>query len=151
MPDAETCHWGLGISDYTHASSPLRRYADLYNQRCLIEILEGIHTKRAPEELCCGLNLLGKSAKAFERDMFFLKALTTDGPSSVEGKVLDIQEEKLKLQIWVPTWNRVVRVPIVSMLGIELGQTLRLSHYVQYQNARWKDKIIFSVKNDLLS
>lgn len=150
VPEAETGHWGLGLTDYTHASSPLRRYADLYNQRCLIEILEGIHAKRVAEGLCYDLNLLGKSAKAFERDMFFLKALSS-GPSSVEGKVLEIQEKKLKLQVWVPTWNRVVRVPLLSIAGIELGQTLRLSYYIQYQNARWKDKIIFSIKNDLLS
>jgi exoribonuclease R len=144
LADTESIHWGLGVSDYTHASSPLRRYADLYNQRCLIEILEGIHVTRSAQELCYTLNLLGKSAKAFERDMFFLKALTTGGPSSVEGKVLEIQEEKQKVQVWVPTWNRMVRVPLVPMVDIEVGQTLLLSYYVQYQNARWKDKIIFN-------
>jgi exoribonuclease R len=158
-PDTDTKHWGLGLDDYTHASSPLRRYADLYNQRCLIEILEGIHVnKETTNKLCNELNLLGKSAKAFERDTFFLQALTTnDGAQGLEGRVLEIQEEKQAIQIWVPTWNRLIRVKYTILNGsvipkdgsdtfpITVGQVIHLKYHVQYQNARWKDKIIFSI------
>jgi exoribonuclease R len=158
-PDTDTTHWGLGLTDYTHASSPLRRYADLYNQRCLIEILEGINVnKRTTNELCNELNLLGKAAKAFERNTFFLQALSTKGSAQgLEGRVLEIQEEKQAIQLWVPTWNRLIRVKCAILNGsvipkdgdeaypIAVGQVISLKFYVQYQNARWKDKIIFSI------
>ena len=143
-----TQHWGLGLSDYTHASSPLRRYADLYNQRCLIDILNGTPVVKNPAGLCRNLNTLGRNAKSFERDIFFLQALTKKG--SVEARVLEIQETKQALQLWVPSWNRVIRVklPIKDTrdpFTISIGQILTLTYYVQYQNARWKDKIIFNL------
>lgn len=156
-PDTDTCHWGLGLADYCHASSPLRRYADLYNQRCLIEILEGISANRVPGELCDDLNILGKAAKAFERDTFFLQALTVKTcAQGVEGRILEIQEGKA-IQVWVPTWNRLIRVKCTILNGslipkdgsdefpIKVGNMVRLKYHVQYQNARWKDKIIFSI------
>lgn len=158
--ESSTTHWGLGLSDYTHASSPLRRYADLYNQRCIIAILEGRSIVKNPLGLCCDLNALGRNAKSFERDIFFLRALTEKG--SVKAKLLEVQEEKQTLQLWVPTWNRVVRMkcPIKDMIiypkdtsepfTISIGQTVNLSYYVQYQNARWKDKIVFNIDNSLI-
>jgi exoribonuclease R len=157
---ASTNHWGLGLSDYTHASSPLRRYADLYNQRCLIEILKDNPVVKNPVGLCADLNVLGRNAKSFERDIFFLQALTAKG--SVEAKLLEVQEEKQALQLWVPSWNRVIRMKcaikdmIVSPkdtrepFTLSLGQTVNLSYYVQYQNARWKDKIVFNISNSLI-
>ncbi len=45
-------HEGLGVSFYTWASSPLRRYVDLVNQRQLIALIRGetpLYPKRSPQ------------------------------------------------------------------------------------------------------
>ena len=144
----ESMHWGLGLTDYTHASSPLRRYADLYNQRCVLAIIHGMDKIYPSEELCKDLNFLGKNAKSFERDMFFLQALSESPDPTVTGTVVEITDEKL--QVWVPAWNRLVRVKKDMDLDeeeIRVSQKVQLSYYVQYQNARWKDKIVFSLSH----
>lgn len=145
---SDSLHWGLSLTDYTHASSPLRRYADLYNQRCILAVLmEGRSKIYASEELCKDLNFLGKNAKSFERDMFFLQALSENPDPRVTGTVVEVKSERL--QIWVPAWNRLVNVKKGIDLDLDeeinISQKVRLSYYVQYQNARWKDKIVFSV------
>jgi len=143
---SDSLHWGLGLIDYTHASSPLRRYADLYNQRCVLAVLiEGRSKIYASEELCKDLNFLGKNAKSFERDMFFLQALSENPDPSVTGTVVEVKSEKLL--IWIPAWNRLISVKRDADLDeeIHISQKVRLSYYVQYQNARWKDKIVFNL------
>ena len=154
-------HWGLDLNEYAHASSPLRRYADLHNQRCLLAILQGVSVPPLVPSLCKELNVLQKGAKAFERDMFFLEALANSKMKMVEATLLEIQLEKQALHFWVPIWNRVIRVK--SSLVIEsdiekviqkdtgesfeitVGKNYRLEYYVQYQNAKWKDRILFNV------
>lgn len=46
-------HWALGMSDYTHFTSPIRRYVDIVVHRCLFE--EGYTTKEL-EEICSKAN-----------------------------------------------------------------------------------------------
>jgi exoribonuclease-2 len=43
-------HEGLGVSQYLWASSPLRRYADLVNQRQLVSVLRGAEPAFAPRD-----------------------------------------------------------------------------------------------------
>jgi VacB/RNase II family 3'-5' exoribonuclease len=44
-------HFGLAILDYTHATAPNRRYADIVNQRLAKSILSGDPPPYSPEEL----------------------------------------------------------------------------------------------------
>ena len=155
----EALHWGLGLDNYAHASSPLRRYADLYNQRCLLKILDGGSGLETSEMICAGLNQLQKDAKSFERDSFFLHALADTRWRPVHATLLEIKEEKQAIQCWVPSWNRIIRVRCSLLDGsikprdgsqpftVSVGQTVYLSYHIQWQNARWKDKIIFSVSS----
>jgi exoribonuclease R len=157
--DKEALHWGLGLDNYAHASSPLRRYADLYNQRCLLKILQGESVLETKEVTCTGLNQLQKDAKSFERDSFFLHALADTRWRPVHATLLEVNDEKQAIQCWVPSWNRVIRVRCSLLDGsikprdgsqpftIAIGQTVYLSYHIQWQNARWKDKIIFSVSS----
>jgi len=154
-------HWGLSLDEYAHASSPLRRYADLHNQRCLIAILKGQPVPELAPALCKNLNILQKNAKAFDRDMFFIKVLMNSHIKMVQGTLLEIQVNKQSLQFWVPIWNRVIRVKtslvaeddvvnIVqkdtgSSFKIYIGEQYNLKYYVQYQSASWKDRMIFNV------
>jgi hypothetical protein len=115
--DDEVGHAGLGLDVYTHASSPLRRYADLYNQRWLVA-------------LCCGavrpvvvrspvvMNGRAALAKAFDRDMWFLRNLDTDGITVVDGWALVDKGDGI-WSVYVPAWKRRVR-GVVAGAGVEV-------------------------------
>lgn len=154
-------HWGLNTDDYAHASSPLRRYADLYNQRCILAILksENVPSQNA-KSLCRQLNVLQKNAKAFERDEFFISTLTKTKEALVLSLVIDINEEKQFVKLWVKEWNRIIRVKTViktDEIGkyveakdgaterIELKKYVTLTYYINYDKVSWKDKIIFRI------
>ena len=47
-PDALP-HWGLGVDAYLQATSPLRRYGDLVNQRQVVAFMEGRETMGADD------------------------------------------------------------------------------------------------------
>jgi ribonuclease R len=70
-------HFGLGFSDYTHFTSPIRRYPDLIVHRCLKSFIDGTEPPYTTEELA-GIGLessrLERIAQKAERDLFKLKA-----------------------------------------------------------------------------
>ena len=152
----DSFHWGLSSKSYAHASSPLRRYADLFNQRCLHKILKGADTPETPALLCSKLNILGKDAKSFERDTFFLNNLSHE-IMDIQGILTEIIHEKEKVEIWVPSWNRMIRFPCSiesgmvkprdgsSMFNIELGNKVKITYMINYESARWKDRILFRI------
>ena len=159
VPGSEPCvHWGLGLEDYAHASSPLRRYADLYNQRCLLAILEHNPVLETPSQICKKLNALQKDAKAFERDTFFLNCLNSPSATSVEGIILEINYDKQAIQVWVSTWNRIIKVKcsiddsgsIVSRdmkkdFKVAFTQHVMVSYSINYNSAQWKERILFRI------
>jgi hypothetical protein len=106
--DTETAHAGLGLAAYCHASSPLRRYADLINQRVLVGALDP--EQIGPKEL----NKRAKEVKAFERAAWCLQNLAADRLSKANGWILGWgpgpQEGEVKLRIYVPNWSRACRV-----------------------------------------
>jgi exoribonuclease-2 len=67
-------HEGLGVNQYIWASSPLRRYADLVNQRQLISVLRGAEPAFAPSdqnlfEIMRGFELAYDAYAEFQRSM----------------------------------------------------------------------------------
>lgn len=99
-------HFGLGLDAYCHASSPLRRYADLYNQRWLHHLLfqDNAPLKMGDVEQ---LNHRGKVAKQFDRDCWFLERLRTD--IVVEVKGILIRDKSDCWTIYIPEWKRKIR------------------------------------------
>jgi ribonuclease R len=70
-------HFGLGFRDYTHFTSPIRRYPDLIVHRCLKSLIDGTDPPYTIEELAAiGLesSRLERIAQKAERDLFKLKA-----------------------------------------------------------------------------
>jgi exoribonuclease R len=70
---------------YTHATSPLRRYADLVAQRHVQEILNARAGLANPSGLLLHhLNCRNKQSKSFERDCFFLKQVSLAPSGAVD-------------------------------------------------------------------
>lgn len=151
-------HWGLGTEDYAHASSPLRRYADLYNQRCMLSILKNSEMKIAqnPRMLCRQLNLLQKNSKAFDRDEFFISTLAKATHPVLEPVVIELNVEKQYIKLWVKEWDRIIRIKTLvgdgyvdtkdgSRVPVNVKETVKLTYHVNYEKAQWKDKIIFGI------
>jgi exoribonuclease R len=93
--DAVGRHWGLQKSVYCHASSPIRRYADVLNQAVLKASLNGY---TAPEnnykKYAVLLNRSDKATKAYERDCHFVESLLCAPGVPVYGMVVDVVNGK---------------------------------------------------------
>jgi exoribonuclease R len=99
----EQGHASLGLSAYCHASSPIRRYADLANQRILKGVITG---NSAPETatLATHLNSRTKANRRWARDLTFLHHVTP-------GQVHEIDVIWISaMEVWVPAWNRLLRI-----------------------------------------
>jgi exoribonuclease R len=100
----EQGHASLGLNAYCHASSPLRRYADLVNQRILKAIILGSETESPTETIVDHLNERSKANKRWSRDLTFLSHVTP-------GRVHTISVVWLTADsVWNPEWRRVIRL-----------------------------------------
>lgn len=138
----EATHYGLGKDVYAYASSPLRRYADLVNQRLIKAALHHTLNESAgpTQELVEHLNRRQKQSKAFTRDMFFASTLATS-TSSIRGRIL----EKVhgKTHIWVPEWKRIIKTSTQEGEG---NDHVRISWYDNRECARWKERMVFRLE-----
>ena len=167
LPSVEAVHAGLNNEHYTHATSPIRRYADILAQRYLLEILRQSETMiQAPSRgLLQKLNHSMKQASRFGRDICFLRAVSESPVGEVEGIVLDwkLSKEQWKLYIEVPEWNQIISV---RLKGTEEGETLILQsrdeeqvfhlqrntstgvkYYCDSAQPNWKKRMVFALAN----
>lgn len=139
--DSTPIHHGLGADVYCHASSPIRRYADLLNQRVLKDILTGTTTYINPDILW--LNQRQKDLKRYERDFFLLTHLELFKRGETEAVVVTREGQKLKL--WISSWKRL----LTWKPGIEMpeavipGSKLNVSYFANPASRSWKEKIVF--------
>ena len=93
-------HWGLGAEAYAHASSPIRRYSDLYNQRVLVGSSGGgggggsSSESGGEGELCAWLNARSQSLKRYSRDAFFLSKIVASSLITVSAVFLRLCVEE---------------------------------------------------------
>jgi exoribonuclease II len=107
--ESETVHYGLETDAYAHASSPIRRYADLVNQRILKELIMSFEEYTIPIDYRL-MNRRGKAIKRYGRDMDFLKAIST-GETRFKAVIVEqkmIYPDKKKIKLYVPKWGRMV-------------------------------------------
>jgi exoribonuclease R len=98
-----TRHVGLGKSVYCHASSPLRRYADLINQRWLKHILFG-YSKPLETLSVDLLNNRCSALKSCEHLLWFLNNIDVKGITTVSGFVVEVGKK-----VYCPQLRRCLR------------------------------------------
>lgn len=140
-------HHGIG-SLYTHATSPLRRYADLLNQRVIKTILDQKHSSPGRfQDMATHLNQRQKEIKSYERDLVLIDALYSS-TNSVVAWALEDTNEKGKTSCYIETWKQILNIPLGSD-PVKKGQKLQLNYSCDRRKARWKDRILFSIENIL--
>jgi exoribonuclease R len=157
-------HSGLKTDAYCTASSPIRRYADLVNQRILKTFLGlGQHELVLPQIDINWLNKRQRDLKKYERDIFFISNMLHNERRIIQGILLDWKEmdNKLKCQIYVPDWKRILKWTvngrvlsadraqcIIQNKGrtietiIEKRMCLRFDIFWNPQTRHWKDKLV---------
>ena len=146
-------HKGLGAEAYCHASSPIRRYADLVNQRAIHAILDKKEQKAQNiswKELA-HMNQRSRDIKHYERDVSFLKIIQTSfKKTGLNSLVLGKKEVEAfvntwKYSLWIEEWSQIVSWKTTELY--EIGQTLELDYFLDMENRFWKDRIVFRLRN----
>lgn len=157
-PSENTGHSGLSLACYTHASSPLRRYVDLLNQRWIRALFFGF----SPPSIAAPAheyNARSKHIRRLERDMYFLsRVLTRDdsrgdelpsAPPSAPGYVLEIKKSHGGMEKWrvyVPEWKRVVSCAFVGGLdddAVKKGARVTVRMYLDTRQGDWSRRFIY--------
>lgn len=120
-------HQGLGVDQYAWASSPLRRYVDLVNQRQIISLVQGVEPVYPPrsEKLLSvvrDFELAYDAYNEFQRRMeryWVLRWLQQEVISELTATV--IREDLVRFD----SLPMVTRVP--SVVGISAGSQVRLA------------------------
>ena len=165
LPSLNAVHAGLGNEHYTHATSPIRRYADILAQRYLLEIIYYTESsiENPTQRLLHTLNHRMKQASRFQRDLCFLRAISKSSLGSIQGTVLDWKESKSgwKVYLEVPEWNQIISF---RLKGYEEGDTLvltspdeeesfhlvrestaRVKYYCDQSQPNWKKRMVFTL------
>jgi exoribonuclease R len=144
LPTAkETAHSGLGLELYTHGTSPLRRYADLYNQRCLLSILDS-HTYSVPAEPfdCAFQNKRGSALKSYARALHFLECL--EGPRTLVAVPVEVKGAKVRL--WIPSWELMLNWRGAPAAVAEaVGKALKVRYYVNKNAPHMKERFVIEL------
>ena len=156
-------HHGLDADFYTHASSPLRRYADLHNQRVFKEIYHEKQERPAEKELLETLNQLAKHAKKYERDFGFLQAFFSSESKVIAGTIVDIKQKDttVRIEIWIPEWKRIIKVSYAGTVNetkdgalvtsrdektthtIAIKQNVELAFSYDSSRPYWKERMVY--------
>jgi hypothetical protein len=142
LTEENKLHATLGNIPYTHLTSPLRRYADLVNQRILKAILHKETIPFIPPSLPSSLNEIQRKIKHHDRELFFLEQILQEPTGLLEGLVVESSESKTNL--YIPSWKRTVKV-VCSQT--EPGTKVTVEYYADLRKVSWKERIVFRVKN----
>ncbi len=140
-----TCQSHHGFQSlYCHATSPIRRYADLVNQRALKYALDGLKEKRPVVDgtLLLQLNSAQKAAKHYERDLFFSRVLR-EGPRIVSAIVITTTQGKI--HIYVPKWKRIIKTK--SDMVLQPKQDVKVAFVYDTSKPSWKDRMICRIES----
>jgi len=118
-------HWGLQKEYYCHATSPIRRFADIVNQLAL----------RGDKEIEFSIDLLNyrsSMSKKYERDMFFLTKVM-ENTRTVQGIALNDH------RVWVPAWKRLITCKNTA----KAGSVGNVKYSLFMSESTWKRRMHF--------
>lgn len=140
-------HAALGDSAYAHASSPLRRYADLLNQRVLKAWLKGQHRPAVVPSLAQRLNDGDKRHRKHDRDLFFLEQVLERPAGRQSGVVVETNEKRTK--VYVPAWRRLVSVKHKRDDEVKTvwspKDAVEIDYYVNLYKPNWKERFVMRI------
>ena len=136
-------HWGLQKSVYCHASSPIRRYADVLNQMVLKASLGGgtVPTDTY-KKYALQLNRSDKATKAYERDCYFVDCVLGAPGIPIQATVVDVVEGKVVVYCF--DWKRMIRVKTGQ--PVKMGDEVLLGFYANSTRASWKKRIVYRLE-----
>lgn len=134
-------HATLGSVPYCHASSPIRRYADLMNQRSLKAILHKESCIPIDPSVVTQLNVIQKRMRAYERALFFLEQVQQAPSGSIQGFVFSCTQEKTK--VYIPSWKHMITLEPGSYT---IGQPIQIQYYANLQKPYWEQRMVFTTK-----
>lgn len=160
--DPDTFHSGLQTDAYAHVTSPIRRYADLVNQRILKELLA--HPEHPPRLIVpvaiCDLNHREQVIRQFERDLTFLESIGA-GQTRVTARILEWEETEgpqgpaYRVSFYVADWKKrisalyqkVAEDVIATKDETEtrplcLYETVEIQCAVQWSFRNWKERLM---------
>jgi hypothetical protein len=126
---SEEKHWGLKTDLYCHATSPIRRFADVINQYVLKD-------ETPPEFDVQILNERSKELKQFARDSFFIRQIQTTS-RNVSAIILNDH------RVWVPDWKRIVTCKNTSLPGTQGN----LQFSLDMNQSTWKRRMVFKFED----
>ena len=138
IADANARHWGLQKGAYCHASSPIRRYADVLNQGVLKNTLREISWKDYAERL----NGLDKKGKAYERDRFFATCILL-GNKEQEGVVIEMKD--VYAYVYVTEWKKIIRCLVDRLYHAGTHVNVRFHASPERGSYSWKKRIVYRV------
>ena len=167
FPSTNATHAGFQNSHYTHATSPIRRYADMVAQRFLIRSIWMPDEPVAPitQRFLQNLNHRMKQASRFERDLCFLGAISKSSLGVIEGTVLDWKESKSgwKVYLEVPEWNQIIGFRLKGyeeddtlvlqspdeeeVFHLKRETTAHIKYYCDSAQPNWKKRMVFALAN----
>ncbi len=139
--DPSLCtHYGFGGQLYCHATSPIRRYADLHNQRILKKIIQGYPIESHLDyTLVYKLNEVSKASRNYDRICQFLKEVSIGSP--VEGII--ISKSSSRLQVYILPWRMTFNLS-PTICEEEPGSKIFLKYYFDPSKKSWKERMVFN-------
>jgi exoribonuclease R len=163
-------HASLGADAYCTATSPIRRYADLVNQRILKHYISLANPTKEPSILNVSIEYLNKrqrEIKKYERDVFFITNMFANEKRILKGIVVDWKEsssdKQVSFHIYIPDWKRILKWKTVGQIidkkvlcyiqqktgaiqtYIEEMMVLRFEIYWNMQQRSWEDKMVLRI------
>lgn len=141
--DENKVHASLGSVPYTHATSPIRRYADIIAQRALKYCLGITKLCIIDQDLPTHLNRIQKQQKQYEKYLFFLSKILEQKTGVLEGIVLEYTEAKSS--IYIPEWKRIIKIKN-NKVPLEPKQHIQVEFYVDLQKPNWEERMVYNLK-----